>query len=33
MVIELSCVNEAGIAESYIPPVDSSESLSENWKY
>jgi hypothetical protein len=33
MVIELSCVNEAGIAEYYIPPVDSSESLSENWKY
>jgi hypothetical protein len=29
MVIELSCVNEAGIAGSDIPPVDSSESLSE----
>jgi hypothetical protein len=29
MVIELSCVNEAGIAWSDIPPVDSSESLSE----
>ena len=29
MVIELSCVNEAGIAESDISPVDSSESLSE----
>ena len=29
MVIELSCVNEAAIAESDISPVDSSESLSE----
>jgi hypothetical protein len=35
MVIELSCVNEAGIAMTPcinprdIPPVDSSESLSE----
>jgi hypothetical protein len=29
MAIELICVNEAGIVGSDIPPVDSSESLSQ----